>query len=437
MQSYCILKGISEVIFLERDEYGFDTYSVHNENDDKIKSCTTPIHSTSSYLFENAEEAAELFSLKKKGDIYSRISNPTTRTFEDRMTNLEGGVGSVATSSGMAAINLVISSLINKGENIVSSSKLYGGTFTLLTHTLPEYGIETKFVDGFIDIEKKIDDNTRLVYLETISNPSLEVPDFEKIAQIAHENEVPLVVDNTFATPYLCNPIQFGADIVCHSTTKWINGHGNSIGGIVIDSGNFDWEADGFEHLCQEDDSYHGLSFLDEFSEESFIEYCRAKGLRDFGSCPSPFNSFLNLLGLETLSLRMKKHCKNTEKVANFLKEHKKVNWVNYPGLEEHISYENAKRYLKNGFGAVITFGIEGGYESGKKLIEEVDLISLSANLGDTKSLIIHPSSTIHKQLNEEEKEKTGVSDDLIRLSVGIEDPVDIKNDLSKAFNEI
>ncbi|MFO7792120.1 MAG: O-acetylhomoserine aminocarboxypropyltransferase/cysteine synthase family protein [Candidatus Saliniplasma sp.] len=420
------------------DKYNFDTHSIHSEDhDDDSVSCTTPIHSTASYLFKDTEEAADLFSLEKTGDIYSRISNPTTRVFEDRITNLEGGVGAVATSSGMAAINLIISSLADKGDNIVSSSKLYGGTFTLFTQRLPEYGIEVRMADKEKDIVNKIDEDTKCIHFETIGNPSLEVPDFERISQIAHENGLPLVVDNTFATPYLCKPIEHGADIVWHSTTKWINGHGNAIGGIVIDSGNFDWKKAKFEQFYKEDDSYHGLSFYEQFKERAFIEYCRCKGLRDFGACPSPFNSFLNLIGLETLSLRMDKHCSNAEKLARFLKGHEKVNWVSYPGLEDHTFHSTASRYLKNGYGAVLTFGLDGGYKAGKKLIEEVELISFSANLGDTKSLIIHPSSTIHRQLNEEEKKRSGVTDDLIRFSVGIEDPIDIKKDLKRALNKI
>jgi len=423
---------------MSEKNYNFDTYSIHSEKEDRLTdSCTTPIHCTSSYELRDTEEAADLFSLKKKGDIYSRISNPTTKVFEDRITNLEKGVGSVATSSGMAAINLIISSLANQGDNIVSSSDLYGGTFTLFTQTLPEYGLETRLVDEKNEIIEEIDEDTKFIHYETIGNPSLKVPDIKNIAKIAHENEVPLVVDNTFATPYLCNPIEYGADIVWHSTTKWINGHGNSIGGVVIDSGNFDWKESGFKNIYEKDDSYHGLSFFDEFGEMSFIEYCRAKGLRDFGACPSPFNSYLNLVGLETLSLRMKKHCKNAQKLTRFLKEHEKVEWINYPGLEDHDTYYNACKYLKNGFGGVLTFALKGGFEAGKRLTEEVDLITFSANLGDTKTLIIHPSSTIHSQLTEREKEMTGVSDDLMRLNVGIEDPEDIIHDLNEAFKRV
>ncbi len=430
---------------MDMKKLNFDSRSIHSEREEKEKSkerndtvpTTTPIHPTASYLFENTTEASELFSLEKKGDIYSRISNPTTRTFEKRVADLENGVGAVATSSGMGAINLIVSSLVDEEENIVSSSNLYGGTYTLFTQRLPEFGIEVRLLEKENDIADKIDEDTKLVHFETIGNPSLEIPDFDKITSIAHENGVPVVIDNTFATPYLCNPIEHGADIVWHSTTKWINGHANAIGGIVIDSGEFDWKKNGFKNLFEPDESYHGLSFEKRFGNEAFIEYCRAKGLRDFGASPSPFNSFLNLTGLETLSLRMDKHCRNSEKIVDFLGEHPKVEWVRYPGLSDHPSRDNAKNYLRNGYGAVITFGLKGGYDSCKKLIEEVELISFSANLGDTKSLIIHPSSTIHSQLSEEEKRKSGVSDDLIRLSVGIEDPRDIKKDLHEALSKV
>ncbi|MBS3817260.1 MAG: O-acetylhomoserine aminocarboxypropyltransferase/cysteine synthase, partial [Candidatus Thermoplasmatota archaeon] len=319
------------------EKYGFDSLLIHSEEKKETKSTTTPIHATASYRFDSADEAAELFELEKDGDIYSRISNPTTREFESRLANIEKGVGSVATSSGMAAISLLVSSLVEKGENIVSSSKLYGGTYNLFTRTLPKWGVKTRLFDEIDEIESKIDEDTKFLHVETIGNPTLEVPDFERISKIAHENGIPLVVDNTFATPYLCNPIEHGADIVWHSTTKWINGHGNAIGGAVIDSGDFDWKDSKFDDLIEPDDAYHGLSFLEEFGEEAFITYLRNKSLRNFGACPSPFNSFLNLTGLETLSVRMEKHCKNAEILAEFLKDHEKVNWVKYPKLKNHV----------------------------------------------------------------------------------------------------
>lgn len=417
--------------------YGFDSMLVHSERDEEEVSATTPIYATASYMFDSPEEAAELFSLEREGDIYSRISNPTTREFENRMANIEKGVGAVATSSGMGAISLLTASLVEKGENIVSSSKLYGGTYNLFTRTLPNWGVKTKLFDDVEEVQEKIDEDTKFVHVETIGNPTLEVPDFQRISKIAHRNGIPLVVDNTFATPYLCNPIEHGADIVWQSTTKWINGHGNAIGGIVIDSGNFDWKNSKFDALIEPDESYHGLSFVEKFDNEAFVTHLRAKSLRNFGACPSPFNSFLNIVGLETLSLRMKKHCDNTECVVEYLQDHEKVKWVTYPKLENHVSHQTAKKYLDDGYGAVLTFGVQGGHEAGKRLIRDVDMISFSANVGDSKSLIIHPSSTTHKQLTKNEKIESGITDDLIRLSVGLEDPDDIKSDLEKALEEV
>jgi len=419
------------------EDYGFDSLLLHSRKEKETRSATTPIHSTASYKFKSAEEAAELFSLERDNDIYSRISNPTTKEFESRITSLEKGVGSVAVSSGMAAISLIVSSLVKKDENIVSSSKLYGGTYNLFTRTLPRWGIKTKLFDNEKEIEEKIDEKTKFIHVETIGNPTLEVPDFKRISRIAHEKDLPLVVDNTFATPYLCNPIEYGADIVWHSTTKWINGHGNAIGGIVIDSGEFEWKNSEFDNLIEPDESYRGLSFVEEFGKEAFISYLRAKSLRNFGACPSPFNSFLNLVGLETLSVRMEKHCRNSERIVDFLEDHEKVTWVRYPKMKCHISHNTASDYLNNGYGGVLTFGVKGGHEAGKKLIENVDMISFSANVGDTKSLIIHPSSTTHKQLSEVEKKEAGIIEDMIRLSVGIEDVSDIKKDLDKALNTL
>lgn len=420
-------------------KYGFETLALHagqEEPDSATLARAVPIYQTTSYLFENVDHAAELFNLKEKGNIYTRIMNPTNQVFEKRIAALEGGVGAVVCSSGMSAINLIIFTLAQAGENIVSSSQLYGGTYTYFTQSLPRYGIDVKLVEVSKPgkFEEAIDSETKAIHLESIGNPSLTVPDFEAISQIAHSNNVPLVVDNTFATPYLCRPFEHGADIIWHSTTKWINGHGTTIGGVVVDSGNFYWEGGNYPSLTEPDPSYHGLNFMEEFGDCAFIENLRTRGLRDLGPCQSPFHSFLNLIGVETLPLRMEKHCANTLEIAKFLAEHPKVNWVNYPGLEDHPTHDLALKYLDNGFGGIITFGVQGGLEGGKKLIESVNLLSFLANVGDAKSLIIHPASTTHRQLSKEERESAGITDDLIRFSVGIENPEDIKTDLDQAL---
>ncbi len=425
----------------ESEEYRFSTRAVHGngEKNHKHNPSATPIYQNASYEFEDTEQASDLFSLQEEGYVCSRISNPTAADFERKLSTMEGGVGAKATSSGMAALSLIVFSLLKKGDNLVSSSDLYGGTYTFFSQTLPDLGMECRMVEAN-DLEKmedKIDENTKFIHLETLGNPSLEVPDFRKVADIAEGAGVPLVVDNTFATPYLCRPFEYGADIVWHSTTKWINGHGRTIGGAVVDSGNFDWEKGDFPSLTEPDPTYHGLSFSEEFGKEAFIRQLTHREARDFGASQSPFDSFLDLMGMETLPLRMDKHCENAMQVARFLKDHEKISWVNYPGLEEHSSHDLASDYLDNGYGGVMTFGVKGGYEAGKKLIESVSLITFLANVGDTKSLIIHPSSTTHRQLTEEEKEKAKVTDDLIRFSVGIEDPEDIIEDLKKALAKI
>lgn len=425
----------------EKENRNFNTLAVHAGNEtgaSDTRSSATPIHQTASYLLEDVEEAQKLFSLEKEGDIYSRISNPTNAVFEKRLAALENGVGSVVTSSGMSALNLIVFTLMDNGENVVSSSNLYGGTYTFFTQSLPKYGMEARLVEEedpgrFAD---KIDEDTRFLHVETIGNPSLEVPDFEAISEVADEAEVPLVVDNTFATPYLFRPFEHGADIVWHSTTKWLNGGGTTIGGAVVDSGSFDWEVGNFPQLTEPDPSYHGVNFLERFGDAAFIANLRARGLRDLGSAQSPFDTFLNLKGLETLPLRMDKHCENAMEVAEFLEGHPHVSWVNYPGLTSHPGHGLASKYLRNGYGGMITFGVSGGYDAGKELLESVDLISFLANVGDAKTLIIHPSSTTHQQLDAEEKESAGITDDALRLSVGIEDPEDIKNDLNRALSE-
>lgn len=422
-------------------DYKFDTRAVHGgqKPDSETRSRAVPVYQTTSYLFEGADEAAELFGLEKQGNIYTRMNNPTNEVVENRLAELEGGIGAVVTTSGMGALNLIVFTLAQTGDSIVSSSNLYGGTFTYFTQSLPRYGIEVRLVDRddprqYSDL---ITEDTKFVHLETISNPALSVPDMEAIARVAHDHEIPLVVDNTFATPYLCGPFRYGADIVWHSTTKWINGHGTTIGGVVVDSGNFPWEKGDFPGLNEPDASYHGLNFREKFGEKAFIANLRARGLRDLGPNQSPFDSFLNLMGIETLPLRMEKHCDNALEVARFLKTHPRVGWVNYPGLSEHPSHGLASRYLEHGFGGMVTFGVKGGFEAGKKVIESVELISFLANVGDAKSLIIHPASTTHQQLSEEEMESAGITDDLLRLSVGIENPADIKEDLDQALRRL
>ncbi len=421
-------------------ETGFSTLAIHagyESDSSESRPCAVPINQTASYLFEDTEQARRLFDLEEEGDIYSRISNPTNAVFEERLSALEGGVESVVTSSGMSALNLIVFTLMNSGDNLVTSSNLYGGSYTYFSHSLKKYGMEAKFTpqDSPESFAERIDGSTRFLHLETIGNPSLEVPDIAGIAEVAGEANIPLVVDNTFATPYLCRPFEHGADIVWHSTTKWLNGSGTTIGGAVVDSGQFPWEEGDFPELTEPDPSYHGVNFRERFGEEAFITNLRARGLRDIGSAQSPFDTFLNLQGLETLPLRMEKHCKNALKVANFLEDHDEVSWVNYPGLESHPTHERASRYLDNGYGGVLTFGVEGGYEAGVNLIESVQLISFLANVGDAKSLIIHPSSTTHQQLSQEEKESAGITDDLLRFSVGIEAPEDIIADLDRALS--
>lgn len=425
----------------DEERRSFNTLAVHagqGAGGTETRASATPIHQTASYLLEDVEKAQRLFALEEEGDIYSRISNPTNAVFEERLAALERGVGSVATSSGMSALNLIVFTLMESGENVVSSSNLYGGTYTYFTQSLPKYGMNVKLVEEDTPeaFEQKIDEKTRFLHLETIGNPSLAVPEIRPVVEVAHDVGVPLVMDNTFATPYLCRPFEFGVDIVWHSTTKWLNGGGTTIGGAVVDSGKFDWESGEFPGLTEPDPSYHGINFLERFGEKAFIANLRARGLRDLGSVQSPFDTFLNLKGLETLPLRMEKHCENAQQVAAFLDDHSNVSWVNYPGLSSHPSHDLASKYLENGYGGMITFGAEGGYEAGKGLMESVDLISFLANVGDAKSLIIHPSSTTHQQLSQEEKKSAGITDDMLRLSVGIEDPKDIKKDLERALTK-
>jgi O-acetylhomoserine (thiol)-lyase len=427
-------------------QYGLGTRAVHSaqeQADPATNARAVPIYATTSYVFDGPEHAASLFGLKEFGNIYTRIMNPTSDAFERRIADLEGGVAAVATSSGQAAQTLALLNLAQAGDSIVASSALYGGTFTLLKYTLGRLGITTRFVDGtdpqaFADA---IDETTKAVYLETIGNPKLEVADFEAIARVAHEAGVPVVIDNTFATPFLFRPIEHGADIVVHSATKWIGGHGTAIGGVVIDGGRFDFASNPRFKASYVDPepAYHGLSFAGVFGDfnGANIAYAirlRVLLLRDIGAAVSPFNSFLFLQGLETLHLRIARHADNALAVARFLEGHPAVTWVSYPGLESHPTHANAKRYLKDGYGGVLTFGVLGGEEAAKKVIAESKLFSLVANVGDAKSLIIHPWSTTHEQLEDAERRDAGVTPDLIRLSVGIEDVADLIDDLDAAL---
>lgn len=416
----------------------FDTLAVHGgqEPDSATGSRAVPIYQTTAYNFRDADHAANLFGLKEAGNIYTRLTNPTTDVFEKRVAALENGVGALAFSSGHAAIFGSILNIAQAGDEIVSSSTLYGGTYNMFEHNLPRLGVKVHFVDASIpeNFEKAINENTKALYAETIGNPKADVLDIEKVAAIAHKHGIPLIVDSTFASPYLCRPIDFGADIVIHSATKFIGGHGTSMGGVVVDGGKFDWNNGKFPILSEPDASYHGLSYAKDVGAAAFITRLRTQVLRDFGACISPFNSFLLLIGLETLSLRMQRHAENALKVAKFLEQHALVSWVSYPGLETSAEHEKAKKYLPKGAGSIFTFGIKGGVPAGKKFINSLKLFSLLANVGDAKSLVIHPASTTHSQLSPEQLESAGVQPDLIRISIGIEDAEDIIADLDQAL---
>jgi len=424
----------------------FETKQLHagQQPDPTTGSRAVPIYQTSSFNFADTKEAADLFDLKKFGNIYTRIQNPTTAVFEDRIAALEGGKAALATASGQAAQFLAISTLAQAGDNIVASNRLYGGTYNQLKVTLPRLGVNTHFVDvdDFEQIRNAIDENTKAVYIETIGNPGLNIPDFEKIAAIAHENKIPLLIDNTFgAGGYIFNPIKYGADIVTHSATKWIGGHGTSIGGVIIDSGNFDWGSGKFPVFTEPNPGYHGLNFNEVFGKDSdfgniaFIIRARVEQLRDFGPAISPFNSFLILQGIETLSLRVQRINDNALALAKWLQNHEKVDWVVYPGLEDNPYHERAKKYFrKDCFGGIISFGVKGGKPAGEKLVNNVKLISHLANVGDAKSLIIHPASTTHQQLSESEQLLAGVKPESIRLSVGYEHIDDIIADIEQAL---
>ena len=398
-----------------------------------------PIYQTTSYVFDNTDHAANLFSLAEPGYIYTRINNPTADILEQRLASLEGGIAAVATSSGSAALATTLLTLLKTGDHIVASNSLYGGTFNLLNVTLPRYGITTTFVDpdDTENFSKAINKNTRVVYIESVGNPKLDVLDIESISKIAKKSKLPLIVDNTVATPYLLKPIKYGADIVIHSTTKYITGNGTSIGGVIIDAGNFDWSNGLFHEFTEPSAGYHGLVYHEALGPAAFIAKVRIEGLRDLGSAPSPFNCFQTIQGLETLSIRIKKHSENALKVAEWLENQDKVECVNYPGLKSSKYHNLSNKYLKNGQSGIVTFGLKGGFESAKKLTDNTKIFSLLANFGDSKSLIIHPSSTTHQQLNEEQQKSTGVTSDLVRISIGLEDPNDLINDLKDALNSI
>ncbi len=426
-------------------QYRFDTLALHagHEPDKATGARAVPIYQTTSFAFESAEHAARLFELEESGNIYSRIMNPTTDVLEKRLAALEGGSAALATSSGQAAISLAILNLCSPGQNFVSSSSLYGGTHTLFHHTLHgKFGIEARFVEP-ADLKAwraAIDANTRCLYVESIGNPKNDVADFDAIGALATEHGIPLVVDNTVTTAYLFRPFEHGADITVYSTTKFVGGHGTSIGGCIVESGKFDWGSGKFPELTEPDASYHGVRWWDQFGKNNgmaFVLKARLQLMRDLGPCMSPFNAFLFLQGLETLHVRMPRHCENALAVAAWLEKHEKVTWVNYPGLPGNSSYENARKYLPKGQGAIIGFGVKGGTAAGKKLIESVKLLSHLANIGDAKSLIIHPASTTHQQMTAEERLASGVTDDFVRLSVGIEHVEDIIADLDQALARV
>ncbi|KDR96709.1 O-acetylhomoserine (thiol)-lyase [Peptoclostridium litorale DSM 5388] len=424
-----------------KKELGFETIQLHGgyTPEKENKSRALPIYQTSSFVFEDAQDAADLFALKKFGNIYTRITNPTTGAFETRLAELEGGVGAVATASGMAAITYSVLNIAKTGDNIVAASTLYGGTYTLFANTLKDFGIDVTFADSdnIDSFENAIDQNTKAVYIETIGNPGINVADIQKIADIAHKCEVPLIVDNTFATAYLCRPFDHGADIVVYSATKYIGGAGTSIGGLVIDSGKFNWDNGKFPKLVEPDKSYHGISYTGSFNEAAYIARLRVVLLRDLGACLSPFNAFLLALGTETLSLRMERHIENAKKIAKYLQDHPKVEWVNYPGLESSPYKSLAQKYLPKGAGAILSFGVKGGYEAGKKFIESLSIFSHLANIGDAKSLVIHPASTTHQQLDEQQQKASGVSPEMIRVSVGIETVSDLIDDIEQSLSRI
>jgi O-acetylhomoserine (thiol)-lyase len=417
----------------------FDTLSLHagQQPDPATGARATPIYQTASYVFRDTDYAVGLFNIERAGHVYSRLSNPTNAVLEERVAALEGGVGAIATSSGQAALHLAIATIVSAGEHIVSSRSIYGGSHNLLDYTLPRFGIETTFVDpqdpaAFRDA---IQPNTRLIFGETLGNPGLEVLNIPVVAEIAHDAGLPLLIDSTFTTPYLCKPFELGADLVMHSATKFLSGHGIIIGGLVVDGGRFDWEASAkFPTLTEPYDGFHDLTFSEEFGPAAFITRARKEGLRDFGACMAPTTAFHILQGIETLPLRMDKHVSNTRKIVEFLNSNDTVEWVRYPELPEHPDYELAKQLLPKGCSSVFSFGIKGGRDAGRKFIEGMSLFSHLANVGDAKSLVIHPASTTHHRMDAEALQAAGISEGLIRLSIGLEDPDDLRRDLTSGL---
>ncbi|MEM0342812.1 MAG: homocysteine synthase [Thermoplasmata archaeon] len=419
---------------------GFETLALHaGQSPDPVTNArAVPIYQTTSYVFNDAEHAANLFALRESGNIYTRMMNPTTDVFEKRIAALEGGTGALAVASGQAAITLALLNLVHPGEEVVSSYSLYGGTYNLFTATFPKMGIRVRYVDSVdpANFQKAITDRTRALYAETVGNPRLDTLDIAAVAEIAHAHGIPLVLDNTVPTPYLVRPIDHGADIVVHSATKFIGGHGTSIGGVIVDSGKFRWDSEKFPDLVEPDPSYHGIVYTEAFGKLAYIVKARVQLLRDLGPALSPFNSFLFLQGLETLPVRMERHSRNAQVVAEFLQSHEAVEWVNYPGLSCHPQHEIAKKYHHRGlYGAIIGFGIRGGKEAGRRFIESLELLSHLANVGDAKSLAIHPATTTHSQLSPEEQKATGVTDDFVRLSIGLESVDDIIGDVDQALD--
>jgi O-acetylhomoserine (thiol)-lyase len=427
-------------VFMKED-WGFETLALHGgqEVDPYTLSRVVPIYQTTSYLFKDTDHAARLFAVEEEGNTYSRMINPTVTVFEKRVALLEGGIGALATSSGQSAELIAILNIAKAGDEIVSSFSLYGGTHTLFANTLSKLGIKVNFVDPTDpeNFRRAITPKTKALYAETVGNPKLDTLDIETVANIAHSAGIPLIVDNTIPSPYLVRPIEYGADIVIHSATKFIGGHGTSIGGVIVDSGKFKWDNGKFPELTEPDPSYHGLRYVEKFGESAYISKARLQLLRDLGPCMSPFNAFLFLQGLETLPLRMERHSENALKVAEFLKNHPKVSWVNYPGLPDSPYYHLAKKYFKrNLFGAIIGFGVKGGLSAGKMFVNNVKLLSHLANIGDAKSLVIHPASTTHSQLTPEEQLAAGVTPDFIRLSIGLETIDDILYDIDQALSK-
>ena len=423
-------------------EFKFETLQLHAGQvvDATTKSRAVPIYQTTSFVFEDTQEGAELFALQKAGNIYTRITNPTTSAFEERIAALEGGVGALATASGMAALTYTILGLAHAGDHVVAASTIYGGTFNLLKETLPRYGITTTFVDidNLEEVEAAIKDNTKLVLIETLGNPVINIPDIEKIAEIAHKHQIPLVSDNTFATPYLINVFSHGVDISVHSATKFIGGHGTTIGGVIVDSGKFDWAASGkFPQFVNEDPSYHNLSYTRDVGAAAFIVAARVQLLRDMGAALSPFNSFLLLQGLETLSLRVERHVQNAEKIVDFLVNHPKVEKVNYPKLADSPYHALAEKYLPKGVGSIFTFHVKGGEAEARKVIDSLEIFSNLANVADAKSLVVHPATTTHAQLSDSDLEAAGVTKNQIRLSIGLENVDDLIEDLRLALEKI